>query len=142
MIPGLTERSIRGLKFAADQKAVSYLQPPECEKGYLRLNAEMLIPARINVLQTWREAISVPGLAEVKPTSLVYELEGHRLFRKLTDEEKHTIWVEKLLMDILHPHVDVLLDMLRFELLKNRWVRERFKEQDWQVVAVFTPGKQ
>ena len=118
-----------------------HLQPPECEKGYLRLDTETLIPARIDVLQSWHKAISEPGLAQVKPTSLVYEQEGHLLYRKLTDGEKHTVWVEKSLMDVLHPHVDILLGMFRFELLKNGWIRVRFKEQGWQVVAIFTLDK-
>lgn len=120
---------------------LAHLQPPELGKGYLRLNDEMFIPARIDVLKSWRDAISVPGLVEVNPTSIVYEQEGHHLSRKLTDGEKHTVWVEKPLMDVLYPSVEVLLLMFRFELLKNGWIRVRFKEHDWQVVAVFTPGK-
>jgi len=125
----------------ASHSKLAHLQPPEREKGYLRLNADMLISAKIDVLKSWREAISVPGLVEVNPTSIVYEQEGHHLSRKLTDRDKHTVWVEKPLMDVLHPSVDVLLLMFRFELLKNGWIRVRFKGQDWQVIAVFTLGK-
>ena len=122
----------------ANHPALAHLHPPEEKQGYARLNAEMVLPARVDVLQSWRQGIAVPGLAELKPTSLlVYEKEGQRLMRKLSDGQKHTVWVEKPLIDVLHPFADVLLEMFRFELLKNGWIRVRFKEQDWQVGAIF-----